>query len=138
GGVAAALAFGALGLELVLAGACTSVLQQAGELRHLVGPGSFEAELFAESSGVEATVLARFAFFYALAAPLGEALHAVSGFALYLNRRTLAEGWDVELAFRRLAARASALVFALGLFAAPLALAEENEEDPPSAVLADA
>jgi len=27
------------------------------------------------------------------------------GFALYLNRRTLLEGWDIEIAFRRLAAR---------------------------------
>jgi hypothetical protein len=134
GGVAAALAFGTLGLELVLAGACTSVLEQAGELRHLVGPGSFESDLFAETSGAEeTTTVARFALFYALAAPLGEALHAVSGFALYLNRRTLAEGWDIELAFRRLASRVGvAASLLLGLVAAPVALAESDATSVPA------
>ena len=34
-----------------------------------------------------------------------EPVYVASGFALYLNRRTALEGWDVELSFRRLAAR---------------------------------
>lgn len=34
-----------------------------------------------------------------------EPLYVASGFALYLNRRTHLEGWDLEIAFRRLAAR---------------------------------
>jgi hypothetical protein len=36
-------------------------------------------------------------------------LNAACGFALYVNRRTQLEGWDIELAFRRLAARARSL-----------------------------
>jgi len=37
-----------------------------------------------------------------------EPVYVASGFALYLNRRTALEGWDVELSFRRLAARVAA------------------------------
>ena len=37
-----------------------------------------------------------------------EPAYVASGFALYLNRRTALEGWDVELSFRRLAARVAA------------------------------
>lgn len=40
-----------------------------------------------------------------LAVTLVEPFYVAGGFALYLNRRTLLEGWDVELAFRRLARR---------------------------------
>ncbi|RKZ75742.1 MAG: hypothetical protein DRR19_29135 [Candidatus Parabeggiatoa sp. nov. 1] len=36
-----------------------------------------------------------------------EPLYVAAGFALYLNRRTHLEGWDIELAFRRIAARLS-------------------------------
>ena len=32
-------------------------------------------------------------------------LYVASGFSLYLNRRTWLEGWDIELGFRRMAAR---------------------------------
>ena len=32
-------------------------------------------------------------------------LYVASGFSLYLNRRTLLEGWDIELGFRRMAER---------------------------------
>ena len=34
-----------------------------------------------------------------------EPMYVAAGFALYLNRRTHLEGWDIELAFRRIAAR---------------------------------
>jgi hypothetical protein len=34
-----------------------------------------------------------------------EPLYVAAGFALYLNRRTHLEGWDIELIFRRIAAR---------------------------------
>lgn len=34
-------------------------------------------------------------------------LYVASGFSLYLNRRTLLEGWDIELGFRRMAERFS-------------------------------
>ncbi len=39
---------------------------------------------------------------------LVEPFYVAAGFSLYLNRRTRLEGWDVELAFRRLARRLSA------------------------------
>jgi len=52
-----------------------------------------------------------------------EPLYVASGFALYLNRRSELEGWDIELAFHRLADRigsgagrlAAALAMAIGL-----------------------
>ena len=45
---------------------------------------------------------------WAAASSLTRLLYAAGGFGLYLNRRTEAEGWDVELRFRRLAQRVSA------------------------------
>ena len=42
---------------------------------------------------------------YVLALSIVENLYVAAGFALYLNRRTWLEGWDVELAFKRLANR---------------------------------
>jgi hypothetical protein len=48
-----------------------------------------------------------------------EPLYVACGFGLYLNRRTELEGWDIELAFRRMAARlrpmAAAMVLAVVL-----------------------
>ena len=54
-------------------------------------------------------------------------LYVASGFSLYLNRRTILEGWDIELGFRRMAqrlaqpkslARAALLLLCLSGFAA--------------------
>ena len=42
---------------------------------------------------------------YLVAIALIEPLYVAAGFALYLNRRAILEGWDVELALRRLAER---------------------------------
>lgn len=47
-----------------------------------------------------------------------EPFYVGAGFALYLNRRTVLEGWDIELAFRRLAARLTSAAVALALLAA--------------------
>jgi len=46
---------------------------------------------------------------YAVAVILVEPLYVAGGFALYLNRRTLLEGWDLEVALRRLAERHAAI-----------------------------
>lgn len=55
------------------------------------------------------------AFAYAAAVLLLEPYYVAAGFGLYLNRRTLLEGWDIEVALRRIAAKhAAALVLALG------------------------
>lgn len=42
---------------------------------------------------------------YMLAESVVEPFYIASGFALYLNRRSELEGWDIELAFRRMSAR---------------------------------
>jgi hypothetical protein len=44
---------------------------------------------------------------YVVAMSCIEPAYVAGGFALYINRRTFLEGWDVELAFRRLARRVS-------------------------------
>jgi len=50
---------------------------------------------------------------YAVAVLLLEPFYVAGGFGLYLNRRTLLEGWDIEVALRRLAERhaAAAMLF---------------------------
>jgi hypothetical protein len=47
-----------------------------------------------------------------------EPLYVACGFALYLNRRTQLEAWDIDLAFRRLRARLQALGKVLGVLLA--------------------
>ncbi len=59
-----------------------------------------------------------------VAETLVEPLYVASGFALYLNRRSDLEGWDIDIAFRRLAARqAAARSGALGGLVAAFLLA---------------
>lgn len=69
-----------------------------------------------------------------------EPFYVAAGFALYLNRRTHLEGWDVEIAFRRLARRIARLggVAALALLAvaaAPSAAASDVAAEPPERTL---
>jgi hypothetical protein len=68
---------------------------------------------------------------YAGAVFLLEPFYVAGGFALYLNRRTLLEGWDLEVALRRLAERHAALAaaFLLGfafLFTPPPSYAQKD------------
>jgi hypothetical protein len=56
-----------------------------------------------------------------------------AGFGIYLNNRTWLEGWDVELAFRRLAARlgnVALLALVLSLVWMPATLRAEEDSDP--------
>uniref|UniRef100_UPI0021492430 DUF4129 domain-containing protein n=1 Tax=Tahibacter caeni TaxID=1453545 RepID=UPI0021492430 len=73
-----------------------------------------------------------------LALSLIEPFYVGAGFGLYLNRRTQLEAWDVELAFRRLAARLSTTAAALLplLFGALLLAggARAAEDEPVDAV----
>jgi hypothetical protein len=49
---------------------------------------------------------------YVVAVLLLEPFYVAAGFALYLNRRTLLEGWDIEVALRKITQRhAAALLF---------------------------
>ncbi|MEO8810197.1 MAG: DUF4129 domain-containing protein [Rhodanobacter sp.] len=50
-----------------------------------------------------------------LAMSVIEPLYVACGFALYLNRRTQLEAWDIDLAFRRLRARLEGIGKVLGL-----------------------
>ena len=50
---------------------------------------------------------------YALAVALLEPFYVAAGFALYLNRRSVLEGWDIEVALRRIAERHAAVVGAV-------------------------
>lgn len=74
---------------------------------------------------------------YALVLTLWEPVYVACGFSLYLNRRTLLEGWDIELAFRRLrrrlAAAAAILPLVLGLALSPLP--GEAWAQPPDAAM---
>src|SRR5688572_10403819 len=45
---------------------------------------------------------------YAFAVALLEPFYVAAGFALYLNRRSVLEGWDIEVALRRIAERHAA------------------------------
>ncbi len=68
-----------------------------------------------------------------LAAGIVLALHPLyvsAGFALYLNRRTDLEGWDLEIAFRRLARR----IEKLGLSAEAREASPPDEAPAPSSV----
>jgi hypothetical protein len=57
---------------------------------------------------------------YAGAVLILEPFYVAAGFALYLNRRTLLEGWDLEVALRRIAARAAPALLFLAIGALPL------------------
>jgi hypothetical protein len=48
------------------------------------------------------------ALYYMTAVSLVEPFYVTAGFALYLNRRAILEGWDIELALRRLEERVTA------------------------------
>ena len=69
---------------------------------------------------------------YVLAICLVEPLYVAGGFTLYINRRVWLEGWDVELAFRRLQRRAlaAAALAALALALLPASRAQAADETP--------
>ncbi|SDH93875.1 protein of unknown function [Pseudomonas flavescens] len=50
---------------------------------------------------------------YVLLLIVWEPIYVACGFSLYLNRRTALEGWDIELAFRRLRQRLTGVAYAL-------------------------
>jgi len=71
---------------------------------------------------------------YAAAVALLEPFYAAAGFALYLNRRSGLEGWDIEVALRKLAERhaavAAAVLLSLGMVFFPQnSLAQKNPRE---------
>jgi hypothetical protein len=71
---------------------------------------------------------------YVAAVSLVEPLYVAAGFALYLNRRAILEGWDIELALRRLDER---LRLAKAAAIACLAVAAACLAGPPPALAAE-
>jgi len=66
-----------------------------------------------------------------------EPFYGAAGFALYINSRTHLEGWDIEVAFRRMSARllpASAVAALLVLGLLPAGPARAQEDDPKAVV----
>jgi hypothetical protein len=70
--------------------------------------------------------------YYVAAVSIVEPLYVSAGFALYLNRRAILEGWDIELQLRRLDERLRALASA-GTLALMLALGGVLAAPPPAA-----
>lgn len=98
-----------------------SLLAPAG-----ASPGFEFSELFRKTGAEgEAWWDLHDSLYYVLAVSLVEPLYVAAGFALYLNRRAILEGWDIELQLRRLDERLRAaagagtlaLAFAVGLAA---------------------
>lgn len=92
----------------------------------LLQPGEepFEQLLNIDEAFVEGWWSPADTLWYIIAVCLIEPLYVAGGFALYLNRRVILEGWDVELALKRVAARLAAsarmgagLLLALGMLA---------------------
>ena len=72
------------------------------------------------------------AFAYPAAVLLLEPFYVAAGFALYLNRRMQLEGWDIEVALRRIAQRhvAALLFLVAGIFAFVPPPTYAQEKDP--------
>jgi hypothetical protein len=85
-------------------------------------------ELLIESPPRWAQVLVNFVSFLAMS--VVEPFFVGAGFALYLNRRTQLEAWDIELAFRRIAQRLAALVLVGALLPLLLAVAPVQAATP--------
>jgi hypothetical protein len=96
-------------------------------------------DVFRDAASVANVISVEDVLVYAVVVAIVEPLYVAAGFALYLNRRTLLEGWDIEVALRRLAetvqaqkrrysAAAAALLLAVffGLPAPDSALAAEE------------
>ena len=79
---------------------------------------------------------------YVVAVSVVEPIYVASGFSLYLNRRAILEGWDIELALRRLDARlrslraaaAAALAIAIACLAAAPPPANAAEKSAPAEI----
>ncbi|MCC6533740.1 MAG: DUF4129 domain-containing protein [Burkholderiales bacterium] len=101
-GQATGLLYTCLMFELVLAlslSAGVDLFTPAG-IRTDYGPQSFFRNLLSADAQNGAVYL--YNAFAVLAISAVEPLYVAGGFALYLNRRTLLEAWDLELSFRRI------------------------------------
>jgi hypothetical protein len=132
GGYATWLTFVTFALEIIVLWGSFGLLAElflpatAGEgkpfLEALFGAGDEETGIVAWED----------VFTYPLAVLLLEPFYVAAGFALYLNRRTLLEGWDIEVALRRIAQRHIAallgmVVISLSFFTSPPVHAQQKD-----------
>jgi hypothetical protein len=103
-GPAIGLTLVAMATEILFLGATLMLIQ-------MVVPSSVQFDLGAKidtifSTSVDAPLLEVGAFaLYFLVMSAIEIFYAAAGFGLYINRRVRLEGWDIELVFKKLAAR---------------------------------
>ena len=124
------------------------LLWSAGALTHLLLPAQLERARGDQvpffggfTEWVTAATVADGLVFAAVWLVL-EPFYVAAGFALYLNRRTLLEGWDIEVALRRIAERHAAalmllLSFCCFLFPAPAHAQEKSPRKEIAEVLKD-
>jgi hypothetical protein len=95
------------------------------------GQGLLEL-VFGNSEDTDAVFGFDDAFAYAAAVLVLEPFYVAAGFGLYLNRRTMLEGWDIEVALRSIAARhAAVLIFVVGMAAALMPFHTYAQEKDP-------
>jgi hypothetical protein len=130
-GLAALLTVVCVNLELMLFGGFDLLADLFSPAATAFAPDF--AYWWSQGSGGESLWSLQDGFVYMLAMTIAEPLYVAAGFALYLNRRTLLEGWDIELALRALgqrlaAGQAAALLLGLVLLlsAVPPAIAAEK------------
>jgi hypothetical protein len=120
-----------LGIEiLVLTGSFGLITELFLPAKASEGQGLFEL-VFGSSEDTGTVFGFDDAFAYAAAVLVLEPFYVAAGFGLYLNRRTLLEGWDIEVALRSIAARHAVMVLLISL-CATLAPFESyaQEKDP--------
>lgn len=118
-GYAVWLTLACLNFELVFVWSADMLWDLVLPAKAQEGTSIWEA-MFADAAFDDVFTFADYAA-YAAAVFVVEPLYVAAGFALYLNRRTLLEGWDLEVALRRIAAQRAA-VAALVFVAAALVL----------------
>lgn len=115
---AQALTLGCLNFEGVLQLGLLAAVQ-------LLVPRGSDFNVFQSITGSEGAAMpgwleALVALLPFLSATALEPYYVAAGFGLYLNRRVQLEGWDLELAFRKLAARVARAVALVLILAAPV------------------
>ncbi|MEM7082544.1 MAG: hypothetical protein AAF465_07395 [Pseudomonadota bacterium] len=102
----------------------------------------WDAMIEAEQTATGIELWLQFAFFY-LFSGIFEMFFVGAGFALYLNRRTHLEAWDIELSFRRLAERLHRVIpmialVALTVLISPSPATAQSAVDSPTLPTAEA
>ena len=67
---------------------------------------------------------------WAAAVAILEPFYVAAGFALYLNRRTLLEGWDIEVALRKITQRHAAAAMLVVCCMIPLVCFSQEQKNP--------